>query len=293
MDLSVIIPAHDESANLPRLIPRIREILGTRWGKVEILVVNDASTDDTASAAAAAGARVVSHPYNLGNGAAVKTGIRNARGEMVVLMDGDGQHKPEDIPRLLEEAAIYDLVVGARTAQSHAGPHRFAANAAYNWLASYVTRFRIEDLTSGFRAFRRRTAMRFLYLLPNGFSYPTTQTMAYLRTGHSLKYVPIEADRRGKGSRSKIRLISDGTRFLLIIVKIATLYSPFRIFLPLSASLFLTGIGYYVYTYVTAQRFTGGTLFLLLTSLNIFLLGLISEQISQLRMERTEEEEGD
>ncbi len=293
MKISVVIPAHNEEQALPRIIPRILTALGGSRGEAEVLVVDDASTDGTAAAARAAGARVVTHPYNLGNGAAVKTGIRNARGELVLLMDADGQHRPEDIPRLLAETGTYDLVVGARTAGSHAGAHRLAANTVYNALASYVTRFRVEDLTSGFRVVRRKTVMRFLYLFPNTFSYPTTMTLAYLRSGHSLKYVPIEAPRREKGSKSKIRLLADGTRFFLIIMRIATLYSPFRIFLPLSAALFLTGAGYYLYTYFSYQRFTSGTLFLLLTSLNIFLLGLISEQISQLRMERTEEEEGD
>jgi len=293
LKISVVIPAHNEEKNLPFLIPRIREVLGTGRGEVEVLVVNDASSDATAAVAAAAGARVVSHPYNLGNGAAVKTGIRHARGELVVLMDGDGQHRPEDIPRLLDEAAIYDLVVGARAAQGHAGAHRLAANTMYNWLASWVTRFRIEDLTSGFRVVRRRTVIRFLYLFPNTFSYPTTMTMAYLRTGHSLKYVPIDAARRGKGSRSKIRLFSDGARFFLIIMKIATLYSPFRVFLPISAALFLGGVANYLATYLSYQRFTNMSMFLLITALNVFLLGLISEQISQFRMEATDEEEPD
>ena len=288
MDLTIIIPCHNEASNLPDLIQDIRSVMDERPESYEILVVNDSSTDDTAEVAKDTGARVVSHPYNLGNGAAVKTGIRAATGEIVLMMDGDGQHRPEIIPSILEELKSYDLVVGARTAGSHAGVHRLAANTIYNWLASYVTKFRILDLTSGFRATRRATASRYLYLLPNTFSYPTTMTMAYLRSGLSLKYIPINAPPRGKGSKSKIRLFSDGARFFLIITKIATIFSPFRVFLPLSAAMFLTGCSYYLYTFLTMHRFTNMSMLLLSTSVIIFMLGLVSEQISQLRMDRTE-----
>ncbi|MDT8366973.1 MAG: glycosyltransferase family 2 protein, partial [bacterium] len=192
MDLSIIIPCHNEAGNLPSLIQDINNVMNARPESYEVLIVDDASTDETADVARVAGARVVSHPYNLGNGAAVKSGIRAATGDIVLMMDGDGQHRPEVIPQILEELMSHDLVVGARTAKSHAGVHRLAANTIYNWLASYVTKFRIQDLTSGFRATRRKTALRYLYLLPNTFSYPTTMTMAYLRSGLSLKYISIE-----------------------------------------------------------------------------------------------------
>ncbi|MFV2082752.1 MAG: glycosyltransferase family 2 protein, partial [bacterium] len=251
---------------------------------------DDASADATSRAAGEAGAVIIIHPYNMGNGAAVKTGIRAASGRTIILMDGDGQHKPRDIPRLLESTAEYDLVVGARTAKSHAGFHRFVANKIYNWLASYVTRFRIEDLTSGFRAVNRNAVLRYLYLLPNTFSYPTTMTMAFLRSGLSLEYIPIDADERGTGSKSKIRLFRDGAHFFLIIIKIATLYSPFRIFLPVSAILFFTGLGYYIFTFLTVHRFTNMSMLLFMSSIIIFMLGLVSEQISQLRMDRSERE---
>ncbi len=290
MDLSIVIPAYNEEANLPDLIGRIHDVLGNLELEYEIIVVDDASTDSTSRAAGEAGAVVIIHPYNMGNGAAIKTGIRAASGSTLILMDGDGQHKPVDIPRLLDAAENYDLVVGARTTKSHAGYHRFAANTIYNWLASYVTKFKIRDLTSGFRAVNRRAAMRYLYLLPNTFSYPTTMTMAFLRSGLSVKYISIEAAPRGKGSKSKIRLFGDGARFFLIIMKIATLYSPFRIFLPVSAILFLTGCGYYIYTFLTAHRFTNMSMLLVMSSIIIFMLGLVSEQISQLRMDRSEEE---
>jgi glycosyltransferase involved in cell wall biosynthesis len=288
MDLTIIIPCHNEAGNLPGLIQDIQNVMNGRPESYEIIIVDDASTDDTADTAKNAGCRVVSHPYNLGNGAAVKSGIRAATGDIVLMMDGDGQHRPEVIPSILEELKSYDLVVCARSTGSHAGVHRLAANTIYNWLASYVTKFRILDLTSGFRATRRQTALRYLYLLPNTFSYPTTMTMAFLRSGLSLKYIPINAPPRGKGSKSKIRLFSDGAKFLLIITKIATIFSPFRVFLPLSGSLFFTGSLYYLYTFITTHRFTNMSMLLFATSVIIFMLGLVSEQISQLRMDRSE-----
>lgn len=288
LQISFIIPCHNEEGNISNLLEKIRKVMDARQETFEMIVVNDASTDGTATAAKAAGARVISHPYNIGNGAAVKNGIRAASGDIVLMMDGDGQHPPEAIPELLDALANHDLVVGSRSMTSHAGLHRFLANTIYNWLASYVTKFRILDLTSGFRAARRKTIMRFLYLMPNTFSYPTTMTMAYLRSGLSLKFVPIEAPPRGKGSRSKIRIFSDGTRFFLIITRVATIYSPFRVFLPISASLFATGCVYYGYTFITTHRFTNMSMLLFMSSLIIFMLGIISEQISQIRMDRTE-----
>jgi glycosyltransferase involved in cell wall biosynthesis len=291
MDLTIIIPAFNEAANLPSVIERIRTLMTELSLSYEILVVNDCSTDETGDEAGRHADRVVSHAYNMGNGAAVKTGIRSAHGRLILLMDADGQHPPEYIPEMLDATEDYDLVVGARTAKSHAGIHRLAANSVYNWLASYVTKFRILDLTSGFRVLRRETAMRYLYMLPNTFSYPTTLTMAILRSGLSLKYISIEAPPRSKGTKSKIKLFRDGARFFLIISRIATLFSPFRIFLPLSAVLFVTGCSYYLYTFLTMHRFTNMSMLLLLTSLTTFMLGLISEQISLLRMDRTEHHE--
>jgi glycosyltransferase involved in cell wall biosynthesis len=290
VDISFILPCHNEETSIGPLVDRVREVMKGRPETFEIIVVDDASTDSTAARAEEAGARVVTHAYNMGNGAAVKTGIRAAGGESVLMMDGDGQHPPEAIPKLLDALPDYDLVVGARSAGSHAGMHRLAGNTIYNWLASYVTKFRIVDLTSGFRATRRKTAFRYLYLLPNTFSYPATLTMAYLRSGLSLKFVPIEAPPRPGGSQSKIRIFADGTRFFLIITRIATIYSPFRVFLPLSAVLFATGCSYYLYTYLTMHRFTNMSMLLFMSSLIIFMLGIVSEQISQIRMDKTEDE---
>ena len=254
--------------------------------KCEIIVVDDGSSDGSAAAAMAAGANVVRHPYNIGNGAAVKSGMRAAKGKVIVLMDGDGQHKPEDIPRLLAGVEIFHMVVGARAKGSKLRIHRNLANVLYNLLASYVTRFKVEDLTSGFRVMRRRDALRFIDLLPNTFSYPTTLTLAFLRSGLTVKYVPIQTLYRA--GQSKISLVTDGILFLLIITKIATLFAPFRVFLPVSVFFLLVGLGNYVYTYVTQNRFTNMSAFALSTAVIIFMLGLISEQIALLRMERQE-----
>jgi glycosyltransferase involved in cell wall biosynthesis len=279
--ISIIIPVFNEADNLTALL---RKLHALKLGHAEIVVVDDGSSDASADAAIQAGANVIRHPYNIGNGAAVKSGIRAARGELLVLIDGDGQHQPEDIPKLLAEAGRYHMIVGARHKGSKLRFHRYAANNFFNLFASYVTKFKVKDLTSGFRVLWRRDAVRFIDLLPNTFSYPTTLTLAFLRSGLTVKYVPIQTLYRA--GESKISLIKDGIRFLLIITKIATLFSPFRVFLPMSAFFFFTGVGYYLYTYVTAGRFTNMAVFLLTTSVIIFMLGLVSEQIALLRMEQ-------
>jgi glycosyltransferase involved in cell wall biosynthesis len=280
-EISIIIPVFNEAESLSELL---NKILALHLPGSEIIVVDDGSTDGTADVAMKTGANVVRHPYNIGNGAAVKAGIRAARGTFLVLMDGDGQHKPADIPKLLADANKYHMVVGARGKGSKLRFHRYIANVVYNLLASYVTRFKVSDLTSGFRVLSRSDALRFIDLLPNTFSYPTTLTLAFLRSGLTVKYVPIQSLYRA--GQSKISLASDGIRFLLIITKIATLFAPFRVFLPVSAFFFFTGVGYYVYTYITEHRFTNMSVFLLTTAVIVFMLGLVSEQIALLRMER-------
>jgi glycosyltransferase involved in cell wall biosynthesis len=278
---SIVIPVFNEAENLPQLLKKIRAL---ELADLEIIVVDDGSTDGSAEIAMRAGANVVRHPYNIGNGAAIKSGIRAARGRLLILMDGDGQHRPEDLPKLLEESDRYHMVVGARGKGSKLRIHRYAANGVYNLLASYVTRFPVKDLTSGFRVISRLDALRFIDLLPNTFSYPTTLTLAYLRSGLTVRYVPIQSLYRA--GQSKISLVSDGIRFLLIITKIATLFAPFRVFVPVSAFFFFTGIGYYIFTYITEHRFTNMAVFLLTTAVIIFMLGLVSEQIALLRMEQ-------
>ncbi|MEE8075696.1 MAG: glycosyltransferase family 2 protein [Candidatus Binatia bacterium] len=274
------MPVFNEAQNLGRLLDQLQSL---NLPSTEVIVVDDGSTDGSGEIAEKRGVKLIRHPYNIGNGAAIKSGIRAARGKTLVLMDGDGQHQPEEIPGLLAEANRYHMVVGARGKGSRLRFHRYVANLMYNALASYVTKFNVEDLTSGFRVIAREDAMRFIDLLPNTFSYPSTLTLAILRSGLTIKYVPIKTLYRS--GQSKISLITDGLRFLLIITRITTLFSPFRVFLPVSALFFFSGVGYYLYTYITQNRFTNMTVFLLTTAVLVFMLGLISEQIALLRME--------
>jgi glycosyltransferase involved in cell wall biosynthesis len=281
--VSIIIPAYNEAGYIGELISKIRTLVPD----FQILVIDDGSNDGTAEAARAAGAEVCSHPYNIGNGAAVKTGIREATGDILVFMDGDGQHDPDDISRLLSHMPEYDLVVGARSLKDQASFGRAFGNVLYNWLAGYVAKFPVKDLTSGFRAVKARVARSMIYLLPNTYSYPTTMTLAVLRTGLSLKYVPIRTKRRQKG-KSNISLFKDGVRFFMIITRICTLFSPFRVFLPVSFFMFVLGLLRYVQTYFTEGRFTNMSALLITTAVLIFMMGMISEQISQMRFERRE-----
>jgi glycosyltransferase involved in cell wall biosynthesis len=283
--ISVIIPARDESPALPDCLKRvIAAVPGC-----ELIVVDDGSTDETAAIAAEHGARVISHSYPKGNGAAVKTGARAAMGEILVFMDADGQHRPEDIPRLLAKLEEgYDMAVGARGMQDHAGAHRGFANAVFNRLASWMVNHRIDDLTSGFRAVRAERFRRFLYLLPNSFSYPTTCTMSFFRAGFGVAYVPVSMPPRI--GESHIRPLRDGVRFILIIIKIGTLYSPLKLFLPISGAFFATGLAYYTYTYLTSHRFTNMSALLFITSVLVFLIGLVSEQITMLTYKDSDQE---
>lgn len=277
MKISVILPAKNESEGLRRTLPALRALLP----EAEVIVVDDGSTDDTAHVASEYGVTALSVPYSMGNGAAIKRGARAASGDVLIFMDADGQHDPACIPKLLEKLEEgHDMVVGARDWAGQAGVHRGLANAFYNWLASHMTGFDVKDLTSGFRVVRANKFKEFLHLLPNGFSYPTTSTMAFFRSAYPVAYEPIPVARRI--GRSHIKPIRDGVRFLLIIFKIATLYSPLKLFAPTSLAFFILGFGYYGYTFVTQARFTNMSLLLFSASVIIFLIGLISEQITSL-----------
>ena len=281
--VSLILPAKNESAALIALLPQLRE----QFPDWEIIVVDDGSTDDTVAVCKSHQAKVVSHPYSMGNGAAIKSGARAASGNIFVFMDADGQHRPQDIPRLLETLAKgYDMVVGARDRSSQAGAHRAFANGFYNRLSSWVVGHDIKDLTSGFRAVRAAKFRKFLYLLPNGFSYPTTITMSFFRAGFTVSYVPIIAPKRI--GRSHVRIVRDGVRFLLIIFKIGTLHSPLKIFLPVSLSFLFLGVGHYIYTFLTIHRFTNMSALLIIAAMMAFLMGLMSEQITSLNYKDSE-----
>jgi glycosyltransferase involved in cell wall biosynthesis len=276
---SIVIPAFNEDASIGAVV---RDLTGAAsW--LEILVIDDGSTDATGTTAAAAGARVIRHPYNKGNGAAVKTGIRHAAGAFVLIADADGQHRPSDAARLVAQLDTYDLVVGARSGQTQASAARRAGNAVLNRIASYLTEQPIPDLTSGFRAARRDCLLEFLHLLPNGFSTPTTTTLAFMRAGYSVRFEPIEAEQRV--GVSKIRFGSDGFNFFLILLKVITIFSPLRLFAPISAAAFLLGAAYGAWTIVTQSHVTNSSVLLILLSVVILLVGLVSEQISSLRVE--------
>jgi glycosyltransferase involved in cell wall biosynthesis len=276
---SVVIPAFNEAISIASVVRDLEA--AARW--LEILVIDDGSTDDTGDRAAAAGARVIRHPYNKGNGAAVKTGIRQAAGLFILITDADGQHRAADAPRLVSPLGAYDLVVGARSNGTQASVARRLGNAALNHIASYLTEQPIPDLTSGFRAARRDCLLEFIHLLPNGFSTPTTTTLAFMRAGYSVRFEPIDAAQRA--GVSKIRLGADGANFLLILLKVITIFSPLRIFAPISAAAFLLGAAYAVWTIVTQSHVTNSSVLLILLSVVILLVGLVSEQISSLRVE--------
>jgi glycosyltransferase involved in cell wall biosynthesis len=276
---SVVIPAFNEAASIGAVVRDLATAAAWR----EILVVDDGSSDDTGTQAAAAGARVLRHPYNKGNGAAVKTGIRQATGAFILIADGDGQHRPADATRLVSHLDAYDLVVGARSRQTHASLSRRIGNAMLNAIASFLTEQRVPDLTSGFRAARREHLLEFLHLLPNGFSTPTTTTLAFIKAGYSVRFEPVDAAPRA--GVSKIRLGSDGFQFFLILLKVITIFSPLRLFVPVSAAAFVVGAGYGMWTIVTQSHVTNSSVLLIVLSVVILLVGLVSEQISSLRFE--------
>jgi glycosyltransferase involved in cell wall biosynthesis len=277
--VSIVIPAYNEADVIGGVVGGLRASAPWR----EIIVVDDGSRDSTPATAAVAGAIVITHPYNKGNGAAVKTGIRRATGEFVLIIDGDGQHPPEDACRIVSRLGEYDLVIGARSASTQATHTRRFGNQALNQLASYLTGREIPDLTSGFRGARRECLREFLHLLPNGFSAPTTTTLAFLKAGYNVAFEPIEA--RSRVGQSKIRLARDGAKFLMIILKIITLFSPLRIFLPLSIASFALGAAYAVWTIATQSHVTNSSVLLIMLAVIVFLVGLVSEQISALRFE--------
>lgn len=275
--VSVLIPAMNESAAVGGVV---RDLFACAdWH--EVIVIDDGSTDDTAAQAAAAGARVIRHPYNKGNGASVKSGIRAATGEYILIVDGDGQHKPSDAVRLVSRLGEFDLVVGARSKATQATSVRRIGNGALNWLAGFLTEREIPDLTSGFRGASRAGLLEFITLLPNGFSTPTTTTLCFIKAGYNVAFEPVDA--RQRTGTSKIRLSTDGPKFLLIMLRIITIFSPLRVFLPVAGAAFLLGAGYAAWTVATQRHITNSSVLLIMFSVIVFLVGLVSEQVSALR----------
>jgi len=277
MKYTIVIPAKNEAQGLKEILPKLQNL-----GAQEIIVVDDGSTDDTKVLSESFGCRVISHPYSMGNGASIKSGAREVKTESILFMDADGQHDPSNIPDLLAKYDEgFDMVVGARTGQdSQANIARGFGNKLYNWFASWMVGHKIDDLTSGFRVVNREKFMRFLYMLPNGFSYPTTSTMAFFRVGYKVGYLPVTMPPRV--GQSHLRLFRDGIKFLLIIFKIGTLYSPLKIFLPIALLQFVLGMGRYAYTLISSGTFTNMSALLLSSAVTVFLIGLVSEQISNL-----------
>ena len=283
--ISIVLPCLNEATNLVSLLPKLKQA----QPHAEILVVDDGSTDDSAKICQQHDIRVVSHPHPLGNGAAIKAGAREAKGDIIVFMDSDGQHQPDDIQLLLNKLEEgYDMVVGARHSNTHASTKRLIGNTIFNKLASFMTGQKVEDLTSGFRAVRAKHFKKFLYLLPNGFSYPTTSTMAFFRSALPVAYIPIHAGKRD--GKSKIKLLKDGLRFFVIILKIGALFSPMRLFLPISVLFFLLGVINHIDNYLSSGTFSNGSLLLYTSSVFIFLMGILSEQISSLHYRNTDKE---
>jgi len=277
--VTIVVPAFNEGDSIRQVVTELRA--AAEWR--EILVIDDGSTDGTGRAAADAGARVIRHPYNKGNGAAVKSAIRAADSEWIAIVDADGQHRPEDAVHLVSRLGEYDLVVGARHPRTQATTGRRFGNALLNWLASYLTERDIPDLTSGFRAARRDCLLEFIHMLPNGFSTPTTTTLAFLKAGYNVAFEPVDA--RARVGASKIRFASDGAKFLLILLKVITIFSPLRIFAPISVLAFAVGAAYGAWNFIYHARIPNGAVVLLLFSIMIMLVGLVSEQIATLRFE--------
>lgn len=281
--LSIIFPAKNESQSLKKLLPELKNL----YAQAEIIVINDGSTDDTIEVCQKNNVKCIAHPHSLGNGAAIKHGARIASGEILVFMDADGQHNPNDIEHLLAHLDNgFDMVVGARDVSSQASLGRRIANGIYNYMASWIVGHSIKDLTSGFRVVNAEKFRQFLYVLPNGFSYPTTITMSFFRAGYLVDYVSIRTNRRV--GKSHLSFAKDGIRFLLIIFKIGTLYSPLKIFVPVSFLFFLMGFGYYTYTFITSARFTNMSMLLFIMAVLVFLIGLVSEQITNMMYQNSQ-----
>jgi len=291
--ISVVLPTYQEKETINTVLDEISRALDRTGWPYEIIVIDDGSTDGTWERLSALSAdwpdhlRVLRHPYNKGNGAAVKTGIMAARGEFIACMDSDGQHDPAEMVKLLPYAEEYDLVVGSRIESYQGSWYRKLANRVYSGLASWLAQFPIDDLTSGLRIFRSSVVKKYAALFPHRFSYPTTSTLIFLRAGYNLKYVRVKVRPR-QGGVSKINTLQDGRNFVIIILKIIVLYEPLKVFLPvaglsLGLGALLTAINIWISGHF---HITNTAIFLFLFGVLVFLLGLIAEQIAALQVTR-------
>ncbi len=278
-DVAIIIPAYNEEEGIADVIAQLKELSGN----YEIIVVDDGSTDNTHKLATDTGVKVIRHPYNKGYGAALKTGIRNAEADIVLFIDADGQHQPSDIKKLIQYIGEYDMIVGARTKKSKISLLRRPGKKILSITANYLAGMKIPDLNSGFRALKKDVALEFMHILPNSFSFSTTITLALINSGYSVKYVPIEAPERV--GTSKIKPFRDGFRFIMLIIRTVVLFNPLKVFLPVSAILFIVGFFELIREIIVYFDIWTAPVLLILSAILIFFFGLIADQISSLRRE--------
>ena len=277
-DITIVIPAYNEEKGIGNVLLNLKKLVSD----YQLLVIDDGSTDNTFEIVKNSGVNVVCHKYNKGYGAALKTGLRNAKTSVVLYIDADGQHNPEDIDRIAEHIDEYDMVVGARTKKSTVSLLRRPGKKILSITANYLSGHQIPDLNSGFRAIKKNKAMEFMHILPNTFSFTTTITLAFLKSGYDVKYVPIQTiDRVGT---SKIKPFRDGFRFIMLIVRTITLFDPLKVFLPISIALFTIGMVYGLYTLISALNISDASVIMITASILIFFFGLLADQISSIRM---------
>ncbi len=275
--LTIIIPVYNEEQSIKEVISSVK----IACPHDEIIVVDDGSTDGTPGLLKTMGIRCIRHPYNKGYGAALKTGVRNASHNVVVFMDGDKQHQPNDVHRLAEFVDQYDMVVGARAKGSQVSAFRSSGKKILGLLANYLSGMKIPDLNSGFRAIKKDILMKYMHILPNTFSFTTTITLALIKDGYNVKYVPIKTEKRiGK---SKLRPFRNGFEFILLIMRTTVLFDPLKVFLPIS--LISAGLGtldalYYVIFHTSISK---SSLLLIFSGLLIFCFGLLADQVSAIR----------
>jgi len=280
--ITVVIPAYNEDKTVAEVVRGSQQALP----QARILVIDDGSTDATALEAKSAGADVISHPLNKGNGAAIKTALRNITGGRVAVLDADGQHDPRDLARLIKGLEQYDLVVGSRSFTNGDGSIlRNFGNLALRRLASFLAEQDIPDLTSGLRAFRHSVAVRFLHIYPNGYSFPSTSTLSFITAGYNVGVVPVRARSRPAETESKLRPFRDGFRFLMFMLRIITLANPNKIFFPTGLIMVLAGMALTIRNLVLFAQFSGGTILFLAGGLNVIFFGLVLDQFASLRLQ--------